>query len=258
MDGAKAWRVTGTLAVVLVMLVAGVQTWSLVVQQQTTSTKPYDVVVHRVRLETGSASVRLRAGRERHVVVRQRLDWTVRKPVVSTTFDDDGVMTVGMHCRQVQPFADLGCGAEIELEVPAATEVTGSVGSGSVDVEGLSGSVRMELTSGQLTLTDTSGEVWAQATSGQVQGTNLSAPRVTARTTSGSVELSFARPPHAVDVRATSGSVNLTLPKGSRYAFSSSVGSGSGGIDPVLADSTSPDTVHAEVDSGSIMIGPSS
>ncbi|MFI9364663.1 DUF4097 family beta strand repeat-containing protein [Kitasatospora sp. NPDC053057] len=257
MDGAKAWRVTGTLAVVLVMLAAGLQTWSLVAQQQTTTTKPYNVVIHQVRLETGSASVRVHAGREGHVVVSQRLDWMVRKPVVSATFDGD-VLTVGMHCRLVLPIADFGCGAEIELEVPAATEVTGSVSSGSVSVEGLSGSVRMHLTSGQLSLVGTSGEVWAQTTSGSVQGTDLSAQRVTAATNSGSMELYFTKAPHAVDARATSGSLTMTVPKGSRYAFSSEVGSGSGQIDPGLADTASPDTIHAAVTSGSVSINPSS
>ncbi|HJD84231.1 DUF4097 family beta strand repeat-containing protein [Kitasatospora aureofaciens] len=257
MDGAKAWRITGTLALVLVMLAAGVQTWSLVMQQQTSATKPYDVVIHQVRLETGSASVRLRAGREGHVVVKQRLDWMLRKPVVSATFAGD-VLTVGMHCRQVLPFSDFGCGAEIELEVPAATEVTGSVSSGSVSVEGLNGSVRMQLTSGQLSLAHTSGELWAETTSGQVLATDLSAQRVTARTTSGSLELHFTRAPHAVDARATSGAVIMTVPKNSRYAFSSEVGSGSGGIDPALEDSTSPDSIHAQVTSGSLTVGPSS
>ncbi|MFF2076442.1 DUF4097 family beta strand repeat-containing protein [Kitasatospora sp. NPDC058162] len=257
MDGAKVWRVTGTLAVVLVMLAAGLQTWSAVVQQRTTTSKSYPVLIHRVRLETGSASVRVFAGGEGQVVVRQRLDWMVRKPVVSAVFDGD-VLTVGMHCRQVLPLADFGCGAQIDLEVPAATEVTGSVTSGSISVDGLSGSVRMELTSGVLQLADTSGEVWARATSGLVQASDLSAPRVTARTTSGSVELVFAKAPHAVDVGATSGSVNMTVPKGSRYALSSDVGSGSGRIDPVLEDSTSSDTIHTEVTSGSVTIGPSS
>ncbi|MEV7601763.1 DUF4097 family beta strand repeat-containing protein [Kitasatospora sp. NPDC089797] len=255
MDGAKAWRITGTLAAVLLVFVAGVQTWSLVVRQQTSTTRPYDVTIHRLRLETGSASVRVRAGQEGQVVVRERLDWMVRKPVVSTTFTDD-LLTVGMHCRMVLPAADFGCGAEIELEVPAGTEVTGAVTSGSVAVEGLSGAVRMQLTSGQLTLADTSGEVSAQTTSGLVQGTGLSARRVSARTASGSVELFFSKPPHAVDVGAVSGSLTVGLPRGSHYAFSTDIGSGSGQIDPALSDTTSPDTVHAAVGSGSVAINP--
>ncbi|MFD0403924.1 DUF4097 family beta strand repeat-containing protein [Kitasatospora sp. NPDC127116] len=257
MKGAKRWRAAGTVVIVLVMIGAGLQTWSMAVQQRTSTSRPYDVAIHRLQLETGNASVKVRAGREGHVVVRQSLDWLVRKPVVSTVFDGD-VLTVGMHCRLVLPFVDVGCGAEIELEVPAATEVSGSVGSGSVQVEGLSGDVRMELTSGQLLLFDTSGNVSAHATSGQVRGTNLSTRRVTARVGSGSVQLGFAKAPREVDATATSGSVELTVPKDSRYAVSSEIGSGSGRIDTGLADSSSPNRLHAAVTSGSITVVPAS
>ncbi|MGW3228838.1 DUF4097 family beta strand repeat-containing protein [Kitasatospora sp. NPDC001095] len=255
MKGVRAWRAAGTVVVVLAMIGAGLQTWSMVVQQRTSTSRPYDMAIHRLQLETGNAAVRVRAGQEGHVVVRQSLDWLVRKPVVSTVFDD-GVLTVGLRCRQVLPFADFGCGAEIELEVPAATEVTGSVGSGTVQVEGLSGDVRMELTSGQLLLADTSGNVSVHATSGLVQGSNLSVRRVTARVTTGSVQLGFAQAPQEVDTTATSGSVELALPKDSRYAVSSEIGSGNGRIDPVLADSASPSRVHVAVTSGAITIVP--
>ncbi|MDH6705473.1 hypothetical protein P3T27_002183 [Kitasatospora sp. MAA19] len=251
----KAWRVTGTLSIVLVMIGGGLQTWAMVVQQRTTSVKPYDVSIHKVKLDTGSASVRVRAGREGHVVVRQNLDWMVRKPVVSTTVDGD-VLTVGMRCRQILPFADFGCGAQIELEVPAATEVSGAVSSGFVEVDGLSGDVRMDLTSGELRLIGTSGEVDAHATSGMVQGIDLSAERVNAEVGSGSVELDFAKAPHSVDTRTTSGSVRMSLPKDTHYAFTGESGSGSRSIDANLADASSPNRIHASVGSGSIRIGP--
>ncbi|WP_316521292.1 DUF4097 family beta strand repeat-containing protein [Kitasatospora brasiliensis] len=256
MRGVKAWRVTGTVAIVLVMIIAGIQTWSMAVQQRTGSSWAYDRPIHRVHLATGSASVRVRVGREGHVVVHQRVDWMVRKPMVSTTVVD-GVLDVAMQCRLVLPFADFGCGAEFELEVPAATEVTGSITSGDVQVEGLSGEVRMELTSGQLMLTDTSGDVTVHATSGLVRGDKLSAERVTAGMVSGNVNLNFAKAPREVDATATSGAVELTLPKGSRYAISSRIGSGSGQIEPLLQDAASPNRVHAAVTSGSLSITPS-
>ncbi|WP_030233572.1 DUF4097 family beta strand repeat-containing protein [Streptomyces sp. NRRL S-350] len=257
MGAVKAWRVTGTLATVLVVIGGGLQTWSVVAQQHATASRAYEgVAVHRLKLDTGSASVRVRPGREGRVVVHQRLTWMVRKPVVSTVFAD-GLATVGVRCRQVLPVADFGCDAAIEVEVPASTEVSGSVGSGSVRVEGLSGSVRMDLSSGELLLVDTSGDVSAHATSGHIQGDGLIARRVEAQTTSGAMDLNFARAPQEVTTSATSGSLTMTLPRDSRYAFSSEVGSGSGGIDPQLADSDSPNRIHASVTSGSISIRPS-
>ncbi|MFJ3215157.1 DUF4097 family beta strand repeat-containing protein [Kitasatospora sp. NPDC086801] len=251
--GRKAWWTTGTLALAIVMIGGGLQTWAMVVQQRTTSTQPYNVTIHKLRLDTGSASVRVRAGRDGHVVVRQNLDWMVRKPSVSTTFDGD-VLTVGMECRQILPFADFGCGAQIELEVPAGTDVSGQLSSGSVEVRGLSGAVRMDLTSGALNLIGTSGEVYAHVTSGMVQGTDLSSERVDTETTSGSVDLAFSKAPRAVDTRSTSGSVKLTLPRDSRYGFSGDVGSGSRHVDPSLADSASPNRIHGSVTSGSITV----
>ncbi|MFE6056027.1 DUF4097 family beta strand repeat-containing protein [Kitasatospora sp. NPDC056446] len=253
---AKAWRVAGTTAIVLVMVGGGLQSWSVVAQQQTTADWSHDGPIHRLRLETGNASVKVRAGRDGHVVVHQRLDWMVRKPVVTTVPDGD-LLTVGLHCRQVLPVADFGCGAEIEVDVPASTEVSGAVGSGSVRVEGLSGAVDVSLGSGELLLVDTSGDVSARATSGLIQGTNLSARRVDVRTTSGSMELGFARAPERVEARATSGSLTMTVPRDSRYAFSSEVGSGDGRIDPQLADADSPNRIHATVTSGSITVNPS-
>ncbi|MEU9075353.1 DUF4097 family beta strand repeat-containing protein [Kitasatospora sp. NPDC048538] len=252
----RAWRVTGTVATVLGLIGAGVQTWAVAVQQQTTSVQSYDVAVHRLRLDTGSAAVRIRAGRDGHVVVRQNLDWTVRKPVVSATFEGD-VLTVGMDCRQVLPVADFGCGAQIDLEVPAGTDVSGEVGSGSVQVEGLSGGVRMDLGSGQLRLVDISGEVYAHTGSGMVQGVDLSSGRVEVERTSGALELSFAKAPRSVDARTASGSLRMTLPTGTRYGFSGEAGSGSRHIDPNLADSASPNRIHASVGSGSVTIDPS-
>ncbi|MFJ8624182.1 DUF4097 family beta strand repeat-containing protein [Kitasatospora sp. NPDC093550] len=252
---ARGWRVTGSVAAVLVMIGGGLQTWSMVAQQRSSSSRSYDRPVHRLKLQTGNAAVKVRAGGVDHVVVRQRLEWMVRKPVVSTVFTDD-LVTVGVQCRQLVPVADF-CGAEIEVDVPAATEVSGSVGSGSVQVEGLSGNLDVRVTSGELLLADVSGDVSARATSGLVQGKNLHARRVDVQTTSGSTELDFDRPPQQVTTKATSGSVTMTLPRGSRYAFSSDTGSGNGRIDPELADSDSPNHIHATVTSGSISINPS-
>ncbi|MEE1787899.1 DUF4097 family beta strand repeat-containing protein [Streptomyces sp. SP17BM10] len=250
---AATWRIIGSLSLAFVLVMGASQTLGLVARQQTTAEKTYDhVVVRKLQLATGSASVRVRAGEDGRVVVRRNLNYTFRAPRFSTVIEGD-VLSVAVSCRQPLPF--LGCGAEIELDVPQGTEVSGSVDSGSVDVADLSGEVRLDATSGALYLRRLSGEVRARTTSGMVEGTELTAARVEASTTSGSVELDFVRAPHAVDVSTSSGSATMTLPKGSRYAFSGQVGSGSRSIDPDLADASSPDSLHASVTSGSLRIG---
>ncbi|MQS12124.1 DUF4097 domain-containing protein [Streptomyces kaniharaensis] len=250
--GRKAWRITGTLAIVFVMVMGGAQTFALVAQQETSTAKSYDnVTVHKLQLATGSASVRVRPGRENRVVVRKSLKWMTRKPDVSTAFEGD-VLTVGVACRQPLPM--LGCSAEIELEVPPATEVSGAVASGSVEVTDLTGDVRLDATSGALYLRRLSGEVHAQSTSGLVEGSELTSARVDARSTSGAVELGFVRVPHAVDVSTVSGSVTMTVPKDSQYRLTGTAGSGSRSIEAALGNSSSPDSIRASVESGSLRI----
>ncbi|MGW2252059.1 DUF4097 family beta strand repeat-containing protein [Kitasatospora sp. NPDC001660] len=247
------WRITGALAAAFVVIMGASQTWGTVARRETTTQKAYDhVVVHKLQLATGSAAVQVRAGREGRVVVRKSLNYTFREPQVSTAFEGD-VLVVGVSCRRPLPFS--GCGAEIELEVPSGTEVAGSVDSGSVDVADLSGEVRLDATSGALYLRRLSGEVHTRTTSGMVQGTELTSARVEASTDSGSVDLDFARAPHAVDVSTTSGSASMALPKGSQYAFSGQAGSGSRSVDPNLANAASPDSIRASVASGSLRIG---
>ncbi|MEV7779065.1 DUF4097 family beta strand repeat-containing protein [Kitasatospora sp. NPDC088351] len=249
----RGWQVTGTLALALVMAFGVVQTWAMVVQQRTVSERSYDVAVTKVQLDTGSAAVRIRPGPEGRVVVHQNLDWMVRAPVVSTSFEGT-VLTVRMRCNQVLPMADLGCGAMIDLEVPAAASVAGEGTSGSVEIADLRGDVRLSLTSGAIHLTGLSGQVYASTTSGMVQAKGLSSARAEVSVASGSVELEFSAAPRSVDVSTRSGSLELTLPRDAHYNFTGDIGSGSRHIDPTLADSSSPNSVRVSVGSGVVSI----
>ncbi|MFE2720931.1 DUF4097 family beta strand repeat-containing protein [Kitasatospora sp. NPDC059327] len=255
MWGRRGWQVTGTLGLAFVVLFGAVQTWAMVVHQQAVSEHSYPVPVTRVELDTGTAEVRIKPGAPGQVTVRQYLDWTVRKPTVSAVFEGD-VLTVRMRCNQLLPAVDVGCGASIDLEVPAAASVSGGGTSGSLAVRDLTGDVRLAATSGAIRLTRLSGQVYARTTSGELKADGLSSAQVEARAYSGAIDLGFVRPPRLVDVGATSGSVSVGLPKGSRYAFDHNGGiGGERHIDPELADSTSPDTVRVVTTSGSVWIG---
>ncbi|MFD0277057.1 DUF4097 family beta strand repeat-containing protein [Kitasatospora sp. NPDC127111] len=253
--GHRAWRITGTLAVTLATAFGAVQTWGLVVQQQRVYERSYPVAVTRVHLDTGTAVVRIRPGRAGEVQVTQRLDWTVRRPRVETVFEGD-LVTVRMRCNQVLPVVDVGCGALIELEVPAAVSVDGDATSGSVEVRDLSGDVRLSASSGALQVSGLSGQLYARTTSGTVKATGLTSGHVEVSATSGAVDLDFARPPHAVSVGVTSGEVTLALPHGSGYGFVVDHGSGDVHVDTRLSDPASPDTVRVTSTSGAVQVVP--
>ncbi|MFB6893329.1 DUF4097 family beta strand repeat-containing protein [Kitasatospora sp. NPDC056327] len=250
--GRAGWRLIGTLVLVVALLFGAGQTWGMAVHQEVHVERTYPVAVTGLRLDTGRATVRIRPGKEGQVVVRQRLDWIVRKPVVSALFDQHR-LDLRMYCNQVLPVSDLGCGAVIELEVPPGIEVSGKQSSGSIDIAGTTGGIDLLSTSGEVVLTEVSGPLAVRTTSGSVRGRQLAVPTVTAGATSGSVQLGFVEPPRSVDIGVTSGAVVLGLPRGSRYDFEGGTAP-RGGIDPALADRSSPNKIRVSVSSGSVSV----
>ncbi|MFF2149328.1 DUF4097 family beta strand repeat-containing protein [Kitasatospora sp. NPDC058190] len=248
----RAWRITGVLTVVFVVVMGGAQTLALVARQSRTEQQTYVASVHKLQLATSSASVRIKPGVEGRVVVRKNLDWTVSEPRVRADVVGD-TMTVGVQCRRSLPFYN--CGASIELEVPAGTEVSGSVTSGAVEVSDLSGGVQLDGTSGSIILRRLSGPVRARTTSGMTQGTDLSSDRAEVSSTSGAVDLTFLSAPQDVKVSTGSGSVTMLMPKGSRYRINGGTDSGSSNINPALGDAASSRSLEADVGSGSLDIG---
>ncbi|MFF2955479.1 DUF4097 family beta strand repeat-containing protein [Kitasatospora sp. NPDC057965] len=253
--GRRIWRLLGTLALLVVLVVGFVQTWAMAVQQRTRSERSYPVAVTKVRLDTGNATVRIRHGQEGRVVVREYLNWKIRMPVVTTQLDQD-LLDVRMRCDQVlSAVGDFGCGAVIELDVPPGVAVTGKLSSGSVHVAGVAGEISLLSTSGEILLSDVSGPVTVRTTSGSVRGSHLTSSDVNVAATSGSMELGFAAVPRIVDIGVTSGSVALGLPKGSRYDFDGGASPlARGNIDPALADRSSPNKIRVSVSSGSVSV----
>ncbi|MGA5822040.1 DUF4097 family beta strand repeat-containing protein [Kitasatospora sp. NPDC094028] len=248
----RAWRITGALIVVFVLVMGGGQTLALVAKQERTEQTTYPNAIHKLELSTGSASVRIEAGAEGAVVLRKNIDWTVSEPHVRADVVGD-TMTLAVECHRSAPF--FNCGASVQLEVPPGTAVSGSVTSGAVEVSGLTGEVRLDGASGAISLRRVSGPVHAHTVSGMVEGHDLAGSRVDVASVSGAVDLSFAAAPQDVKVSTTSGAVSMYLPKGSHYRVNGRTGSGSSSIDAALGDPTSPNSLEADVDSGSLDIG---
>ncbi|MFJ9695465.1 DUF4097 family beta strand repeat-containing protein [Kitasatospora sp. NPDC101183] len=253
MRAVRIWRITGVVTVLFVLLMGAGQTLAVVAKQQRQEDRVFTAEVHKLQLSTGSSGVSVRAGAPGRVVLHKNLDWTVSEPKVRADVDASGVMTLDVRCRRELPFYN--CGAQLELEVPAGTEVAGEVTSGSVTLEGLTGPVDLGGTSGAIYLNGLSGEVRARTSSGMVQGTALRSGKVEVSTASGAVDLGFATAPRDAKVSTGSGAASVTLPQGSHYRISGRSGSGGSTIDPALGDATSPNSLTADVGSGSLDIG---
>ncbi len=254
--GRRAWQAVGGTVIAVVVVLAGVQVWTVLVQQHLQATKVYERAARVLALDTGSAQVTVQPGLPDRVSVRRNLDWTLREPVVSMTWAAD-VLTVSVSCGRLPVVGGTDCDVSLDIEVPAGTQVSGRSTSGSTEVRGLTGDVRLTTTSGAILLAGLGGQVTARSSSGMIQGGSLASARVRADTGSGQVRLAFARPPDAVSVSAGSGEIGIVVPAGSRYRITGRSRSGDGSIDPVLADPGSQRSIDVAAGSGRVTVAPS-
>ncbi|MER5862511.1 hypothetical protein [Kitasatospora sp. NPDC002040] len=115
----------------------------------------------------------------------------------------DGTLTLSYRC----PGDD--CGVSYQVRVPAGTVVRVKAGTGSVRLVGLTG------------------EVAASAGTGGIRAERLGSAKVELTAGTGDVKAGFAVAPTDVRVKAGTGSVRVTVPKGEEYAVEAAAGVGS-------------------------------
>lgn len=148
---------------------------------------------------------------------------------------DDGRLVLDTDCGW-------NCSVDYLVTLPTAVPVTGRMGSGSLEVSGMSsvdvevgsgpielrgidGPVTARTGSGPVELADITGRVDVESGSGRIEGRDLSSRDVTARTNSGGVELELLES-GSVRVETGSGGIDLTVPRAA-YRVDADTGSGS-------------------------------
>ncbi|MDT8910597.1 DUF4097 family beta strand repeat-containing protein [Amycolatopsis sp. PS_44_ISF1] len=213
--------------------------------------------IRGVKLAADSGDVRIRVGTGA-VTVHQKLHYNFRS-APDDAFHVEGDQLVLGGCGRT-------CTADFEVVVPAGVPVTGTTGSGDLDVTGVgsvdassssgdatvadvTGLVKLHLDSGSIDLRDVGG-VQAHSESGHVSAGGVRGP-VEVSTDSGSVELRLAQPGD-VKVQAGSGSVEVRVPSGS-YRVIGDSGSGSRSID-IPQGPAGAKTLDLSTDSGSVSV----
>ncbi|WP_457028925.1 DUF4097 family beta strand repeat-containing protein [Kitasatospora sp. P5_F3] len=115
----------------------------------------------------------------------------------------DGTLTLSYRCPED------GCGVSYQVRVPAGTVVKVRSGTGNVRLTGLTG------------------EVEASAGTGGITAERLGGQKVQLTAGTGDVKAGFAVAPADVRVKAGTGSVRVTVPKGEEYAVEAATGTGS-------------------------------
>lgn len=173
-------------------------------EQRESGTEPVDGDVSRVEVDSDAGDLRLVAGEQ--ASVEQDLRWTGdAKPQVEHRLDGD-VLRVTARCPD-----DGGerCQAGLVITVPAQASSQAELGAGGVEISGLTG------------------EHDVRSSAGGVRGTDLGPGSVSATSTAGGVDLTFAAAAPDVHAESSAGSVDVRVPVGPAYHVTTETTAGS-------------------------------
>jgi hypothetical protein len=137
------------------------------------------VAITEIKILGGSGSVTVRPGEAGQVRIDRRVQYTRDRPG-STTDVDGGTLTLHTDCPK-------RCWVNYEVSAPSGVRVSGSNGSGLVDLTDV-GAVSVIVGSGVIRVHRAGGDVNVQTGSGQIEIGDVHGD-VTAKTGSGSIKL---------------------------------------------------------------------
>jgi hypothetical protein len=173
------------LGAAIILLAGALRLVILLLVNRSTETLEFRGPVHAVEITLARGEVTIRGSDDANPRVRRRLRHGLRRPHVQESVDD-GVLRLTVMSGIVQ----------YEVDVPRRAAILVSGSNTSATVIGVTGLIEL------------------RSSSGTLEGRALSARAVRAMTSAGSIRLSFDTAPDSVEVTATSGSVELTLPDG--------------------------------------------
>ncbi|MFB4311831.1 DUF4097 family beta strand repeat-containing protein [Actinomadura sp. GTD37] len=222
------------------------------VRQTSSSVTPYHHAIRELRLDMEGAAVSVGPGPDGEARVYKDLRWGLREPGVTESLVD-GVLSVAFRCGGTG-LPGGGCGADIDVRVPAGTRVSAVSGAGEIDVRGLTGDLDLRTGSGRIGVAGARGRLRLRARSGAITGTGLASPETRARVSSGALDLRYAEPPRTVEASAGSGAAKIIVPPGSHYAVQAGTGSGDVHLNQAVIDPHAPGSISVHTGSGTTYV----
>jgi Putative adhesin len=226
------------LAVALALVLAAIAsaTFSLIglwwLRSDTTTTDLGVATALRVRQSCGSVTIR--EGSSNHIVLTSKRWMALKKPTL-TTSRSGATVDVSGGCPGFALGGTSGSLA-LTLVVPHGSVIDVSSADGGVHLVGLSG------------------RITADASDGSIRADDLTAATVTATSSDGSVHLSFASDPDAVEASSSDGSVSIAVPDdGTSYAVDAHSSDGSAHVG-IATDPKATRSIRAHSSDGSVTV----
>jgi hypothetical protein len=262
------WLIVGVVLAVPAILSTALSIGAVIGRHSDTVTRQV-AAGPRLVVRVNSGDVHVTGGDGRTIEITARRSWAYAEPHLSTSRNGDTV-EVRVDCGwSVSGW----CTADLELRVPAATELVVDGDSGDLSAGGLLRPVRLSSDSGSVTARDIIGDVTLDTDSGRVEANDVrgnlvlatdsgdvevgrgAGDRVSAHTDSGSVRIDLVADAGTVDASTDSGRVDVRLPNTSGVAYllklSTDYGTVSG---QVRTDPASSRSITADSDSGDVTV----
>ncbi|WP_150460297.1 DUF4097 family beta strand repeat-containing protein [Nesterenkonia ebinurensis] len=238
----RAWLTIGGFLTAAVLAAGAYLAWSVITgsgmsEQTERSTITSGEVPETVAIEGTVASVELTGAETGAATADLNLSWYAsERPVVGDEWEGSTwVVDLGCQHMGIPIWFAPGCGIDYSGHMPA------------------SAGAEVALTSGSITLKDLRGPLSLETSSGRVTGEGLSSDIADTRSTAGSISLEFTERPSRVEAEATSGNIEVSVPRGEAYRVLTDTASGGITID-VATDPEAESTIDLRTTSGHITV----
>lgn len=250
--GRRAWRVLGSIAVVILVAYAIALTVSLLAHE----TDAYDLSfaageVDTVDIDVDAGRVRVVATDGDTVEVSVRVDRGLRDTRDRQDLAD-GTLTLTGSC----PISLTGsCAVDYLVEVPRRVDVRARSGHDDVVVVGVDGSVEARSDDGDVLVEGGDADRLVLASGdGSVRAVDVRAAELTASTADGAIEVVMLAAPRQVDVSSAGGSIEIVVPDDdAAYRVELRTGNGDRTA-AVRTDPASSRAITADTDNGDVTV----
>ena len=203
----------------------------------------------KVTAHFGGGSVVLQQG----AAGQAKLTGTAHYSLVRPTFTAQrvgGGVSFGYNCDL--PVGN--CGLDATVTVPAGTATAISTDGGNATVTGTTGDVTMSSGGGDVTADHAAGDLTLTTDGGNINGTALTAARVTAGTGGGDVRIEFATVPDNIHITSDGGNITIIVPRGTTQYNVNASSAGGNVTDSLSINTFSPHTITATTGGGDITL----
>jgi DUF4097 and DUF4098 domain-containing protein YvlB len=189
----------------------------------------YDVsqTVRSLKVDSNAGNVKVTESDVKNVKVVEKVHYDKNEPTTTHDVDGNGALTLDYKCA-----TNKACFVAYEVTVPR--------GGVAIDVR---------TDAGNVTLRDLTGPLDLHTSAGKIDGEGLGSGTVTAQTTAGSIDISFAKVPTSVDAKTDAGRATVRVPGGRTYAADVTTTVGNAEV-KVQRDDASPNKIKVHTGAG--------